>query len=71
MPFRIVPQSGSSVPTVFIGYDLPQRFGSRWLGWLLGGVYAKWCTNRTAGDAARHFHHAAAKVEKSNTPGTR
>jgi hypothetical protein len=70
MGFSIIPHSGSSVLTVFIGYDLPQRFGIRWLGWLLGGFYAKWCTNRMAGDAARHFRHAIAKFEKSNTRGT-
>ncbi|MEP9389953.1 SRPBCC family protein [Mesorhizobium sp. KR9-304] len=70
MGFRIVPQSGSSVQTVFICYDLPQRFRTRWLGWLLSGFYAKWCTNQMAGDAARHFRHAIARIEKSNTPGT-
>lgn len=59
MGFRIEPRSDWSVLTVFIGYDLPQRLGTRWLGWLLGGFYAKWCTNRMANDAARRFRRAA------------
>jgi len=70
MGFMIAPESGFSVLTVFIGDDLPQRFGTRWLGRLLGGFYAKWCTDRMAGDAARHFRRAIAKVEKTNTRGT-
>lgn len=27
-----------------------------WLGRLLGGVYARWCTKQMANDAARHFN---------------
>ena len=41
--------------TVFIDYELPRRAPSRWLGRLLGPAYARWCTERMAGDAARHF----------------
>lgn len=62
MGFVIAPESGSSLLTVFIGYDLPRRFGTRWLGWLLGGFYAKWCTNRMANDAARHFRLEAGEA---------
>nr|WP_295467820.1 SRPBCC family protein [Mesorhizobium sp.] len=64
MGFAIAPEPGSSELTVFIGYDLPQRFGTRWLGQLLGGFYAKWCTNRMANDAARHFRHAVDGANK-------
>lgn len=28
---------------------------ARWLGFLLGGQYARWCTQRMAHDAAKHF----------------
>ncbi|MBX3572325.1 MAG: SRPBCC family protein [Mesorhizobium sp.] len=62
MGFVLAPESGSSLLTVFIGYDLPRRFGIRWLGWLLGGFYAKWCTNRMANDAARHFRLASGEA---------
>lgn len=62
MGFVIAPESGSSLLTVFIGYDLPRSFGIRWLGWLLGGFYARWCTNRMANDAARHFRLSAAEA---------
>lgn len=41
--------------TVYIDYELPRRAPSRWLGRLLGRVYARWCTERMADDAARHF----------------
>lgn len=64
MGFAIAPNSGSSELTVSIGYDLPQRVWTRWLGWLLGGLYAKWCTNRMANDAARHFCHAVDGANK-------
>lgn len=62
MGFVIAPESGSSLLTVFIGYDLPRGLGTRWLGWLLGGFYARWCTNRMATDAARHFRLAAGEA---------
>lgn len=59
MGFTIRPKSASSMLTVFIAYDLPRSLAIRWLGWLLGGFYAKWCTDRMANDAGRHFRHAA------------
>ena len=59
MGFRIeARQPRASLLTVFIDYDLPEPPGLRWLGFVLGGVYARWCTRRMAGDAARHFRQA-------------
>lgn len=66
MGFRIVPRSTSSVLTVFIDYDLPESPETRALGWLIGGLYARWCTRRMTGDAARHFRHSSVKVERSD-----
>ena len=40
---------------VFIDYDLPKTGVGRWLGALFGGTYAKWCTEKMASDAVRHF----------------
>ncbi|MFU0504685.1 SRPBCC family protein [Pseudaminobacter sp. NGMCC 1.201702] len=68
MGLRIAPRSGSSLLTVFIGYDLPQGFGTRMLGWLLGGIYARWCTRRMAGDAARHFRKSDHRC-RTQAPG--
>jgi hypothetical protein len=42
---------------VFIDYSLPARSLSRWLGYLFGGYYAKWCTERMVDDAAKAFAH--------------
>lgn len=39
---------------VFIDYNLP-RGGSRWLGQLLGDVYAKWCVRQMLGGTKKHF----------------
>lgn len=57
MGFSIVPGPASSPLPVFIDYDLPEGPGTRALGWLLGGFYARWCTRGMAADAARHFKH--------------
>lgn len=53
--FDILPLDGSSAVRVFIDYDLPARWPGRWLGWQFGGLYARWCTQTMAQDAARHF----------------
>ena len=43
MGFEIKPQNNSSMLKVFIDYDLPISLYTRWLGVLLGRIYAKWC----------------------------
>jgi hypothetical protein len=48
---------------VVMDYRLPETWPARWLGWLFGGIYARWCTGRMARDAVRHFAPAA-NVEK-------
>ena len=40
---------------VFIDYELPATPWGSWLGRLFGGMYARWCVRRMAGDAAAHF----------------
>ena len=45
---------------VFIDYDLPPSGAGRWLGSALGKIYARWCTERMANDAAAHFAAATA-----------
>jgi hypothetical protein len=55
MGFVIEDLGGTSRLTVFIHYELPLRAPWRWLGRLFGRAYARWCTERMAGDAAAHF----------------
>ena len=57
MGFEITPQGASSLLRVFIDYDLPEPL--RWLGRLLGGFYARWCTESMAKDAAAFFTPSA------------
>lgn len=56
--FEISPNGNRSALRVFIDYDLPPKWPARWLGSLLGGIYARWCTGRMASDATRHFRKA-------------
>lgn len=53
--FELAPDGRASRARIFIDYALPDKAPARWLGVLLGGVYARWCTSRMAKDAARHF----------------
>ena len=52
MGYEITPTSHLRV---FIDYALPDGPVSYWLGRLFGNVYARWCTQRMANDAASHF----------------
>ena len=53
MGFQLTPQVVGSLLRVYIDYALPER--ARWLGYIFGGSYAKWCTRKMVGDAAKHF----------------
>ena len=55
MGFEIKPQKGGSLLRIFIDYELPENGIARWLGWLFGRFYARWCTKQMANDTARHF----------------
>lgn len=55
MGFVLSPQQGGSLLRVFIDYSLPEADVSAVLGRVFGRLYAKWCTNRMARDAAKHF----------------
>ena len=56
MGFELTPKVDSSLVRVFVDYSLPAKAPGSWLGRLLGGVYARWCTKQMADDAARHFN---------------
>ena len=55
MGFELTPKGDASMVRVFIDYSLPTAAPGSWLGRLLGGVYARWCTTKMAEGAARHF----------------
>ena len=55
MGFELTPSGDASMLRVFIDYSLPTTAPGSWLGRLLGGVYARWCTKQMADGAAKHF----------------
>ena len=60
MGFELTPRNDSTLVHVFIDYGLPTDAPASWLGHLLGGVYARWCTKQMTDDAARHFDSTSA-----------
>jgi hypothetical protein len=64
MGFELTAKGDSSLLRVFIDYSLPTQWPGSWLGRLLGGVYAHWCTQRIADDAARYFNPSTAADKK-------
>lgn len=58
MGFFIDDLGATSRLTVFMDYEPPRRPPAHWFGRLFGGWYARWCTERMAHDAARHFNAA-------------
>lgn len=55
MGLGIQPQDGKSRLKVFIEYELPSTPSTRWLGYLFGGIYAKWCVRQMIQGIQEHF----------------
>ncbi|WP_341922243.1 SRPBCC family protein [Polaromonas sp. YR568] len=55
MGFILVPAGTDTRLQVWIDYELPGPLALRWLGWLLGPAYARWCVRRMVEDARRGF----------------
>ena len=55
MGFELTRKGDSSLVRVFIDYSLPINAPGSWFGYLLGAVYARWCTSQMVMGAARHF----------------
>ena len=53
--FELQPRSRGCALRVFIDYDLPTGAVARFAAALFGKSYARWCTERMADDAAKHF----------------
>jgi len=59
MGLVVAPEGERSLLRIFIDYSLPAQGSHRWLGKLLGRIYAKWCVHRIRRDAERRFHRTA------------
>ena len=55
MGFEVSASGPESSIRVFIDYALPKRGFSRFVGWMFGRPYAKWCTRRMMNDTVKHF----------------
>lgn len=55
MGFEVEPQSETSRIKVFINYCLPMSAKTRWLGYLFGSMYAKWCVQQMLVTVKEHF----------------
>jgi hypothetical protein len=55
MGFEITPQGSGSLLRIFIDYALPDAAPARWLGYLLGRYYARWCTRQMIDDVVNHY----------------
>ena len=55
MGIEIEGRGNSSCLRVWIEYALPKSGAARFLGFLFGRGYARWCTRQMANDASRHF----------------
>ncbi len=63
--FELTPKGSVTNVQIFIDYDLPETRPARWLGRLLGKIYARWCTESMAKDAAKHFEQVEYTAHKS------
>ncbi|WP_264447544.1 SRPBCC family protein [Novosphingobium sp. JCM 18896] len=54
MGFAIAQTNGHTMLTVIINYDLPSGLFA-WIGWLLGGFYARWCVVNMVEGVVKHF----------------
>ena len=55
MGFEISSRDNGSLLRVYIDYSLPHGVLTGSLGYLLGPVYARWCTQQMAKDTVKHF----------------
>lgn len=55
MGFEITPKGDNSNLSVFIDYELPKSIKTRWLGYLFGDMYAKWCVKQMLSDTQKHL----------------
>lgn len=56
--FEISVEDRGSRLRVFIDYDLPTTLSTRWLGYVFGGMYARWCVRQMIQSAREGFGRA-------------
>src|SRR5262245_52776085 len=69
MGFKIGSRDIDSLLRVYIDYSLPHGALTRWLGYLLGPVYARWCTQQMAKDTVKHFALSEQRVSSPLAQG--
>ena len=57
--FSIEPRGENSKMNIYIDYNLPKSLCTRILGYLFGGMYAKWCVNQMAAGVVNHFKNTS------------
>jgi len=62
MGFEITPEGPGSRLRVFIDYTMPEKAPARWLGYLFGSYYARWCTQQMVDDAVQYFASSAQRT---------
>ena len=60
MGIQVTPESDGSRLRVFIDYNLPTGWATHWLGFLFGGLYARWCVQQMITGASKHFNRQGA-----------
>lgn len=53
--FEITPRDDASDMRVYIDYDPPKSWKTKWLGKIFGGMYAKWCVGQMTNGTREHF----------------
>lgn len=55
MGLGISPENSHSKFEVYIDYELPKSLRTKWIGYLFGGMYARWCVNQMINGVKEHF----------------
>ncbi|OGE82944.1 MAG: hypothetical protein A2846_02175 [Candidatus Doudnabacteria bacterium RIFCSPHIGHO2_01_FULL_49_9] len=55
MGLEISSENEGSRLRIFIDYELPTGVSTRWLGYLFGGIYAKWCVRQMVRGVCEQF----------------
>lgn len=55
MEVEIKPGKSNSKLKISIDYELPKSNQTRWLGYLFGDIYAKWCVRQMINGVKGHF----------------
>src|SRR5262245_56213532 len=69
MGFEIGSRDIDSLLRVYIDYRLPHGVLTRWLGYLLGPFYARWCTQQMVNDTVKHFVLSEQRVTSPSPQG--